>query len=170
MLNIFDYHTNPQQLKGYGSESHKLYNDINDLVHKMMHNPSRSQGLTFDDIIGSDPRHKQKILKIIASSPHSSYFYALTTLLSPFRLGEKAIATNPQRSYEYSRDVIGGRFKMGEEIISNDPHWSYYYARDVIKGRFEMGEEAMMNDEYYRGAYTDSILDPNGLKVKGFNA
>lgn len=147
-LDIYELHTDPSKLKGYESESYQIYDHLKHLVNMMKHSASyemySDEGLTFDNLINAHPKLKNKIIKIIASSADLSYYYAATTLLSEFPLGEKAISTNAQYSYKYAKDVLGDRFKLGEPV--------------------------MMDDSYYNDHYTYNILRPNGYNVKGFNA
>lgn len=144
-LDLYELHVDPSKLKGYQSEEYQIYENLHQLVELIRERISHRDydDATFDNFINAHAQHKNKIIRMIASSAKFSFYYAATTLLAPFPLGEKAISTDAQYSYKYAKEVLGDRFKLGEPV--------------------------MMDDSYYNDHYTYNVLKPNGYKVKGFN-
>jgi hypothetical protein len=137
-MDLYKYHSNPEQLKGY----EKRHLIVPELAYDTL---SSGQKLT--------PEDKQLALKAIARDPEIAFDYATDVIEGRFPQGEAAIAKNPELAYYYARDVIEGRWPEGEAAIAKDPVWACYYARYVIKGRFPEGEAAIAKNSEYATQY-----------------
>lgn len=69
----------------------------------------------------------------------------------------KIIATDPHFSYWYARDIIKGRWPEGEIVVAKDPWYAYMYAKNVIEGRFPEGEPTLERDPNMWRMYNDFL-------------
>ena len=125
MLNIYNYHTNPELFKN----REKVLDSIPDF---------------FWEKYKDNPEELKKREGAIAKSAMYSHLYAHDILKRRFEAGEKAIATNTKYSYLYARDILKGKFEAGEKAIATNAWCSYRYAADVLKERFEAGENIIL--------------------------
>lgn len=171
-LDIYKLHKNTSKLKGYMTDEYFIFRDLQSYLKSFEYQrdqyPDRVRQI-FEHLFKSHEKNEHKLLEVIASNPIMSYAYALTTLQAPFPQGEKCLAKTPIDAFRYALNVVKGRFELGEPAIATDANYSFKYARDIIEGRFELGEPTILKDEDYTSRYVSYILEPNGLKVKGFN-
>lgn len=108
-MNIYEYHTNPQELDHYKD----MANIVPDIY--------------LPTAFGSGNRLSSQQEKVIARNPDLSLIYAGEILGDEFPLGEPAIATNALLSYSYAVDVIHKPFPLGEPAIkTNELYWAKY--------------------------------------------
>lgn len=170
-IDIYEFHTDPSKLKGYGTEEHKIYRDLIQVINRggdALEYNDHAQYI-FAAFIKKYENNKSKILKMISGDAKMSYIYALTTLHGPFPQGEDSISKAPSFAFKYALNIIKGRFKLGEPAIAADATYAYRYAKEVIKNRFELGEPAILHQKNYVNRYTEYVLIPNGIHVDGFN-
>ena len=116
-VNLYKYHTNPEELDRYSERE--------DIVPELVW-----------DQVRKGKKLNQKQLAALAKSPKYAYQYAEGVINGRFPEGEKAIASEPYYAYFYAKDVIKGRFPEGEKAIASNSDSAYFYAKDVINGRF----------------------------------
>ena len=114
MLNIYDYHTNPESF----TNREKVLDSVPDFFWEKYKN---------------NPDELKKREKAIAKSAQYSYYYAYLILKGRFEAGEKSIATNAQYSYAYAIVVLKNRFEAGEKSIASNAHYSFLYNWDISR-------------------------------------
>ena len=88
-MNLFQYHTNPEQLVGYA--------DRMQLVPELALEAAKKGN--------SSP----EVLSIIAASPLLSYLYAMDVIKKPWPPGETAIAQSSERRKDYNQFLKDNR-------------------------------------------------------------
>lgn len=108
MLNIYQLHSKPDQLKGYDQAYEKVPEFIWEKYKKQ-------------------PKQLKKHENALAKDPIVSYRYAVLILQNRFPEGEDAIAQSPLYSYFYATNVLNDRFLKGENAIKQDQKlWNMY--------------------------------------------
>ena len=105
-MNLYDFHTNPEQLEGYENRLR---------VPMMAYEYGTQHGFT-DELVSAVAKH-----------PKSAFEYAYYIIKGRFPEGEATIAKNPQWAFFYAAEIIEGRFPEGEAAMSKDPHWASRY-------------------------------------------
>lgn len=140
MLNIYQLHSNPKQLRGYQQASEKV--------------PEIVWGRYRED-----PEELKKRKDILAQDPKTAYLYAWLVQEGRFPEGEDAIATHVKYALLYASRIINGRFPKGEKVIAQDPYYATRYAVEILQDRFPEGEKAIKQDPDYWADYVAHVYD-----------
>ena len=138
-MNLFKYHTEPEQLVGYADRMQL----VPELALEAAKKGDRSP----------------EVLAAISISPRASFHYAMDVINGPWPPGETAIAQSSKYSYWYARNVIKKPWPPGETAIAQDSLYSYLYARNVIKKPWSPGETAIAQDSEDRKDYNQFLKD-----------
>lgn len=122
MLNLYELHSSPGQLKGY-DQAHER---IPEFVWERYEN---------------QPEQLKKHEHVLAKDPRTAFNYAWLILGGRFPEGENAIGQSPEYSYLYAIDVLQNRFPEGEDAIAQSRYEAYFYAINVLNDRFLQGED-----------------------------
>jgi len=110
MLNLYQFHNQPQQLMGYAESAKKI--------------PSIAWEMATSDA------QKRELEHLWAKDPRYAHLYAYHVIGKRWPPGEAAIAGNPESAYRYAREVIGKPWPPGEAAIASDPVWAREYQKE----------------------------------------
>ncbi len=128
MINLYNYHTNPQSLLNYD----KRFNvPVIASQEAAKHKPNRSPAL--EPGIMKDPKY--------------AYYYAYDIIKGRWKEAEPYIMKDPEYAYYYAHHVIGGRWPEAEPYIMKDPFDAYIYAKWVIKDRWPEAEHTIQTNK-----------------------
>ena len=116
MLNIYNLHTNPEQLGGYENRLR---------VPQLAYEYGKKHGFT------------DELVSVVVKDPKWAYRYASDVInknlygkeIIRWPEGEAVIAKDPEWALEYAYYIIKGRWPEAEPVIATDPRWADYYAR-----------------------------------------
>ena len=163
MLNLYQYHSRPQQLMGYAESAKKIPSVAWELAETV------AQKRKLEHLWATDPyyayRYAQDVIKkpwppgeaAIAKDTKWAYGYAHFVIKKPWPPGEKAIAGDAESAYRYARQVIKGPWRPGEAAIAGRAKWAYYYALDVM-GKWPPGESAIAGSAEWAYRYAEDII------------
>lgn len=162
MLNLYRFHSRPQQLMGYADAM-----KIPSIAWEMAKSGAEKRKL--EHLWATDPyyayRYAQDVIKkpwppgeaAIAKDTKWAYGYAHFVIKKPWPPGEKAIAGDAESAYRYARQVIKGPWPPGEAAIAGRAKWAYYYALDVM-GKWPPGESAIAGSAEWAYRYAEDII------------
>ena len=133
MLNLYQYHSRPQQLMGYADATNK----IPEIAWKA----------------AKTPMQKRKLEHVWTSNAEYAYEYALNVIKKRWPPGEAAIAGDPEYAARYARDIIKNPWPPGEAAIASTAESAYWYTIDLIGKRWPPGEAVIAGDAVYSKAY-----------------
>lgn len=110
--NLFDLHSNPEQLFGYP----KILIRIPEIALRLAYKKK-------------DKAFREILEVAIAKTPHTAYEYASKVIKGRFPAGEPEIAKDPLLAYQYAIDVIKDRFPAGEGAIDKNPFLKWMYSK-----------------------------------------
>lgn len=110
MKSIYEYHSRPESLYGWGMDDDVPWVALENIKQ---HGPT--------------PRREQAVAK----NADTAFKYAVQIIKGPWPPGEAAIAQNPRYVYEYARDVIKAPWPPGEAAIATNNQYSTLYKRFV---------------------------------------
>ena len=170
MLNLYQYHTQPQTLAHYEEARTSVPEIAWDFI------PNREKP-KYEHLWAQDARlahdYSGFVLKgrfpagepaIAQDATYAcSYARLLRAPWSEFNpklapQAEASIATNANQSYFYAEFVLERPWPPGERAISKKADISYSYARETLKGPFPAGERAMARDPRYALYYAQDVL------------
>ena len=132
MINLYNLHTNPEQLEGYENRLR---------VPKMAYEYGKKYGFT-DELVSAVAKH-----------PEWAYVYAYRVIKGRFPEGEPAIATDPNAAYHYANLFIKDRWPEAEPVIATNPFTAYAYALRVIKDRWPEAEPVIATNPIWAEKY-----------------
>jgi len=163
MLNLYRFHSQPQQLMGYADASTKIPSIVWQLAK------SDAEKRELEHVWAKDPyyayRYAQDIIRkpwppgeaAIVTDPKWAYGYAHFVIKKPWPPGEAAITKDPEYAYRYARQIIKKPWPPGEAAIAGRAKWAYYYALDVM-GKWPPGEAAIAGDAEWAYYYAQDII------------
>ena len=110
--NLFDLHSNPEQLHGYP----KILVRIPEIALRLAYKKK-------------DKAFREILEVAIAKTPHTAYEYASKVIKGRFPAGESMIAKDSLLAYQYAVDVINDKFPAGEEAINKNPFLKWMYSK-----------------------------------------
>ena len=158
MMNLYNLHTNPEQLEGYENrlripqfayEYGEKYGFTDELVSAVAKDPESAYWYAKNVIKDRWPEAEP----VIAKDPKLGYWYARFVIEDRWPEAEPAIATDHNLASMYAKHIIKGRWPEGEAAIAKDPFTAYAYALRVIRGRFPEGEPAIATDPIWAEKY-----------------
>jgi len=132
-MNLFDLHSNPEQLAHYNEQIKVPFIAYNKTM----------QAIYADE----DYEDYRQYIQYFKDDPKLAMRYA-EELNGRFIEGEPAIATNPILAYEYALyTLVGDRFPEGEPAIMKNPEYAYKYAVDIMSNeRWKEAEPYIQQD------------------------
>lgn len=104
MLNLYDHHSNPEQLTGYNSEL--MFDTFPDI---------------FFERLVSSREHNPDLAKYILKSAMYSYYYALYVFEDRWPEAEPTIMQNPHIAVKYAIYILKRRWPEAEPYIQQNP-------------------------------------------------
>ena len=133
MLNLYRFHSQPQQLMGYADVTTKI------------------PEFAWEAAI--TVAQKRKLQHVWAQYPEWAHRYARDVIKGPWPPGEAAIAGSAEYAFRYARDMVRKPWPPGEAAIASVPYLAYLYARTVIKGPWPPGEAAIAGSAEWAQEY-----------------
>ena len=128
-MNIYDLHSNPEELHGYSTREYKL--------------PEFAYDLAKDN-----PELRPKLEPVIMKDPEYALKHAMFVKNKPWPEAEPYIMKNPQCAYYYAKDVLDQRrWPEAEPVIMKHTYLAYRYALDVLGRRWPEAEQYIMKDK-----------------------
>jgi len=128
-MNLYNLHTNPEQLHGFDIAPYKLPKLAYELAKK-------------------NPELRPKLEPAIMKDPRYAYWYARDILKRPWPEAEPYIMKDPEYACYYARDVLKRRWPEAEPYIMKDPMQAYWYADIVLNDRWPEAEPYIMKDKH----------------------
>ena len=135
-MNLYNLHSNPEQLHGFDVVPYKAP----DIAYKLAK---------------KNPELRPKLEPSIMKDPYLSYLYAMDVLNRPWPKAEPYIMKDPQYAYYYAYDVLKRRWPEAEPYIIKDPKWAYSYARHILRRRWPEAEPYIMKDQKWWDFYKE---------------
>jgi hypothetical protein len=137
-MNLYQLHSEPQQLLGYKQAQTQ--------VPKLAWDRARTPG------------QKKQLKHLWLQEPELAYLYAKNVLGKRWPAGEAAIAQDPRHAFWYTVDVLAKRWPKAEAVIATNPLYAYLYAQHVIRGRWPEAEPVIATDPEVRQRYDEYLL------------
>jgi len=107
-MNLYDLHSNPEQLHGFDIAPYKIPAFAYDLARK-------------------NPELRPKFEPVIAKDPEYAYYYAYYILKRRWPEAEPYIMKDPKYAYLYAHLLVNGRWPEAERyIMKNQKYWDGY--------------------------------------------
>ena len=138
-MNIYDLHSNPEELHGFDIAPYKL--------PKLAYMLAREK-----------PELRPKLEPVIMKDPWAACPYAMFILKRPWPEAEPVIMKDAMRAYMYARHILKRPWSEAEPYIMKNPVWAYRYVLDILKRRWPEAEPYIMKEPYWWDFYKRQYL------------
>ena len=126
-MNLYDLHSNPEQLHGYSTKEYRVPELAYELAEKR-------------------PDLRSKLEPTIMKITKYAYWYAKSILKRPWPEAEPYIMKDPGYAYYYALYILERPWPEAEPYIMKDPYYAYAYARYILRRRWPEAEPYIMKD------------------------
>jgi hypothetical protein len=145
MLNIYNFHDNPQSLAMY-SEQWRAFPEK--AVDKLVEDPNN-----------------QEVKNVVLRSPKTILMYVKKTK-KPFPEGLEKLSGDLAALMGYARVLHQRNDQLEQMLIADgDPHQIYYYIFDIVGGPWKQAEHIIAKNQVLRRNYVRDILGGDWTKL-----